>query len=103
MLDQKAALSTVAHYADAVKKNFSPMAIVLFGSYSKGEPRDDSDIDVAVIFDGFAGDWLETSASLWKLRRNISYDIEPHLLDATQDESGFVQHVMNTGQVVYQA
>jgi len=103
MLDQKAAIGAATRYADAVKRDFSPAAIVLFGSYSKGDAREDSDIDVAVIFDGFAGDWLETSASLWKLRRNISYDIEPHLLDAAQDKSGFVQHVFKTGQIVYQA
>jgi hypothetical protein len=37
------------------------------------------------------------------LRRGISYSIEPHLLDAMQDKSGFVKHVFKTGQVIYQA
>ncbi|MCL2222543.1 MAG: nucleotidyltransferase domain-containing protein [Oscillospiraceae bacterium] len=102
MADKKEVLNTVKQYADAVTKQLSPTAIVLFGSHVGGEPKDESDIDVAVIFDGFSGDWLKTSSDLWRLRRSISYKIEPHLLDAKADVSGFVKHVINTGQIVYQ-
>ena len=103
MLDKKTVVKTVKQYADIIRKEFSPAAIVLYGSYAKGTAGDDSDIDVAVIFDGFTGDWLKTSSQLWKLRRSVSYDIEPILLDSTQDKSGFVQNIYKTGQVVYQA
>ncbi len=103
MLDKKTVVNTVAKYADVVTEQLSPASIVLFGSYARGESNDDSDIDVAVIFNGFSGDWLKTSSVLWRLRRGISYDIEPHLLDSTDDKSGFVKHVFKTGQVIYQA
>ena len=103
MLDKGTVISTVEQYADAVKKELSPFAVVLFGSYAKDKAHEDSDIDVAVVFNGFTGDWLKTSSSLWRLRRGISFDIEPHLLDTKQDKSGFVQHVFKTGQVIYQA
>jgi predicted nucleotidyltransferase len=88
---------------EAVTKEFSPSAVVLFGSYINGVPNDDSDIDVGVIFDGFTGDWRQTSARLWRLRRGISFDIEPHLLDRENDKSGFVSHVIKTGELIYQA
>jgi predicted nucleotidyltransferase len=87
----------------SVSKELSPAAVVLFGSYAKGDAHEDSDIDVAVIFDGFEGDWLKASTSLWKLRRGISYDIEPILLDSRNDKSGFVTNVYKTGQVIYRA
>ncbi len=103
MLDKGTVINTVTQYADAVTKEFSPAAIVLFGSYAKGEAHDESDIDVAVIFNGFSGDWLKASSLLWRLRRGISYDIEPHLLDTTNDKSGLVQHVFKTGQIIYQS
>lgn len=103
MLDKGAVLNTVKQYADAVTNQLSPISIILFGSHVSGESRDESDIDVAVIFDDFSGDWLKTSSALWRLRRGISYNIEPHLLDTRADDSGFVQHVINTGEVVYQA
>ncbi|MDR1953237.1 MAG: nucleotidyltransferase domain-containing protein [Clostridiales Family XIII bacterium] len=103
MLDKTTVMTTAQAYADAVKKEFSPFAVILFGSYTKGEANNDSDIDIGVIFDGFSGDWRKTSSALWRLRRGISYDIEPHLLDTTQDKSGFVKHVFKTGQVIYHA
>ena len=103
MLDKGSVIDTVERYAQAVIKEFSPSSIVLYGSYVNGTPHADSDIDVAVIFDGFSGDWLKTSARLWGLTREVSFDIEPILLDSTEDRSGFVKHVYKTGQIIYQA
>ena len=100
MLDKKAAISAVNRYADVVKKEYSPFAVVFFGSYINGEPHEDSDIDIGVVFDGFNGDWLETSSRLWRLRREISLDIEPHLLDKQNDRSGFTAYVLKTGNIV---
>lgn len=97
MLDKATVIKIANVYADAVKKEFSPFAVILFGSYAKDEANKDSDIDIGVVFNGFTGDWLRTSSALWRLRRNISYDIEPHLLDTAHDESGFVQHIFKTG------
>ena len=102
MLDKEAVVSTVEQYVDAVKKEFSPAAVVLFGSYAKGTGNDDSDIDIGVVFNGFTGDFRKASSRLWNIAYDINWDIEPHLLDITKDKSGFVQHVFKTGQVVYQ-
>jgi predicted nucleotidyltransferase len=87
-------------YAYEVEKLLKPQAIVLFGSYAKGTANDNSDIDIAVILDGFSGDYLETSKQLYKLRRDISADIEPVLLDASNDISGFVAEVLRTGEIL---
>ena len=103
MLDKKAVVNTANRYADEVKKQYAPHAIVLFGSYNNGNPREDSDIDIAVVFNGFKGDWLEESANLWRISSNISFDIEPHLLDTTNDRSGFADYVMRTGNIIYKA
>jgi predicted nucleotidyltransferase len=103
MLDKKTVINTVERYADVVARELSPTAVVLYGSYAEGNAHEDSDIDVAVIFNGFEGDWLNASSSLWRLRREISYDIEPILLDSTQDKSGFVANIFKTGHVIYQA
>jgi len=102
-LDKETVINIVKQYANVVTKELSPSAIVLFGSYAKGNARDDSDIDVAVIFDGFTGDWHKTSSMLWRLRRNISFDIEPVLLDRVEDRSGFVKNIFKTGQIIYNA
>lgn len=103
MLDKGTVINTVMQYVNAVTKEFSPTAIVLYGSYARGNARDESDIDVAVIFDGFSGDWLAVSSRLWGLTRGVSSYIEPILLDSTKDKSGFVQHVFKTGQLIYES
>ena len=103
MLDQETVINTVNRYAEAVTKEFSPSAVILFGSYVNGNPHEDSDIDVGIVFNGFTGDWWRTAARLWRLRREVSFDIEPHLLDSANDKSGFVKHVFKTGQIIYQA
>ncbi|MDR1088830.1 MAG: nucleotidyltransferase domain-containing protein [Coriobacteriales bacterium] len=103
MLDKSSVVNTVARYADLVKREFSPTAVILFGSYTNGIPDEDSDIDVGVVFNGFTGDYLEATQRLWRLRREVSYDIEPHLLDTANDPSGLAGHVLATGQVVYHA
>ncbi|MCL2079063.1 MAG: nucleotidyltransferase domain-containing protein [Oscillospiraceae bacterium] len=103
MLDKKTVMKTVEQYAEAVTKELSPSAIFLFGSYINGHPHEDSDIDIGIVFDGFTGDWMQTETWLWRLRRGISFDIEPHLLDSADDKSGFAKHVIKTGQMIYQA
>ena len=103
MLDKRTVVSTVERYAERVANEYKPSAIVLYGSHAKGNAHEDSDIDVAVVFDGFTGDWLKTSTRLWRLREDISFDIEPILLDSTNDRSGFVADIFKTGQVIYQA
>jgi predicted nucleotidyltransferase len=103
MLDKSTVVNTATRYAEAVSKEFSPLAVILFGSYINGTPNEDSDIDVGVVFNDFAGDYLKATQRLWRLRREVSYDIEPHLLDTAHDPSGFAKHVLATGQVVYHA
>ena len=78
MLDKGAVINTVERYTEAVKKEFSPIAVILFGSYVNGNPNEDSDIGVGIVFNGFTGDWRKTSSRLLNLAYDISWDIEPH-------------------------
>jgi len=84
-------------------KKYKPHAIVLFGSYANGNPHEYSDIDIAIIFDGFNGDWLNVSKDFWKITESISKWIEPVLLDSKSDKSGFADHVLRTGECLYKA
>lgn len=103
MLDKATVVKLVKQYTQLITNEFSPSAIVLFGSYVNGNPHEDSDIDVGIIFNNFSGDWQQTVTQLWRLRRDISLDIEPHLFDEQNDKSGFVEHIKKTGEIVYQA
>jgi predicted nucleotidyltransferase len=100
-VDKKQAIAIAQQYAEEVKKEVSPEQIVMYGSYSADTAKDDSDIDVAVIFNGFEGDFLHISSLLWKLTRRVSSYIEPILVDMTEDRSGFAAEIMRTGEVLY--
>jgi predicted nucleotidyltransferase len=69
MLDKSTVVNTATRYAEAVSKEFSPSAVILFGSYINGTPNEDSDIDIGILFNGFSGDWREANSRLW----NIAY------------------------------
>ena len=101
-MDKAAALVFARKYADAVVKEMSPNKVILFGSYAKDTAIEASDIDIAVIFDGFTGDWFQTCVKLSGLTWNVNTAIEPVLLDSQEDETGFVEEVMRTGELVYQ-
>ncbi|GHV12408.1 hypothetical protein FACS1894219_05240 [Clostridia bacterium] len=103
MLDKSTVVSTAARYAEAVSKEFSPLAVILFGSYNNGTPNEYSDIDIGIFFNDFSGDWSKANSRLWKIAHDVSWDIEPHLLDTAHDPSGFAKYVLATGQVVYHA
>jgi predicted nucleotidyltransferase len=103
MLDKETVRELAQNFADKVKEVLTPEAIVIFGSYINGTPHEYSDIDIAVIVNDFKGDWLDTGAKLCGISREISFDIEPHLLDETCDRSGFVEHVLKTGEFIYKA
>ena len=102
-MDRAAALKNASAYATEVCKVLNPCTIIMYGSYANGTPDPESDIDIAVIFNGYKGNWLKDSAVLWELTRRVSTHIEPILLDRTQDPSGFVANVFNSGEVIYSA
>jgi len=105
MLDKDEARRIAHQYANVVCQQLNPKAVVMFGSYVNGTPHEYSDIDIAVIFDGYNGDWYNTSVLLQRLRRGIDDDapagIEPHLMDLTSDKSGFLEYVWKNGEVIY--
>ena len=103
MLDKTTVREIALKYAEEVKKVLNPEKIILFGSYVNGTPREYSDIDIAVVMNDYQGNWLDTAAMLCGLRRQVSRDIEPHLLDELCDRSGFLDFVKKTGEVIYEA
>ena len=102
-MDKRKARKLVEEYAKIVVKNMIVNKIILYGSYARGDYKKDSDIDVAVVVtrSSLSKDILEDMAKLFKLRREISTDIEPVLLIDEDDASGFLESISKYGEVVY--
>jgi predicted nucleotidyltransferase len=97
---------TLENYIQKVIPFISPQEIILYGSQARGTAHADSDIDIAVVVDRFDdsnGNFLEVWTELFALRGegDIDLQIEPILLVADNDRSGFLAHVRHTGQVLY--
>jgi predicted nucleotidyltransferase len=105
MLDKEKVREIAQKYSDEVRKIFNPTKIVLFGSYVNGTPHEWSDIDIAVLVNDVKDeDWYDSRIMLQRILRNLEFiAIEPHLMDENDDPCGFVQHVIKTGEVVYQS
>ena len=59
MLDKNVVREIANNYTSAVTQFYNPKQIILFGSYVNGTPHEDSDIDIAVVFDFVEGDFLD--------------------------------------------
>ncbi|MCL2048753.1 MAG: nucleotidyltransferase domain-containing protein [Defluviitaleaceae bacterium] len=103
MVDKTRAKEIAQNYSKEVIKVLSPDKIILFGSYANGVPHTESDIDIAVLVKDLHGkEWYNARILLQKIiRKKDFFDIEPHLLDETQDPSGFAEHVIKTGELIY--
>ncbi len=90
-------------FIDAIISEYNPEKVVLYGSYAKGTNHIESDIDVAVIVNEVEGDFLDKEARLYKIRRGFDINIEPILLESNNDRSGFLEHILSYGEVLYDA
>ena len=95
-------MNIVIRYTDILKKEMKVEKVILYGSYSKGSQRKDSDIDVAVVSSDFSGDMMEDQLKLMKYRRSIDLRIEPmpFLPQEFNESNPFVKEIIQTGTVI---
>lgn len=90
------AIEIAKEYKDLVAEHLPLKALYLYGSYSKGNYTEDSDIDIAVVVERMSDDYFEDAPLLWKLKRKISNLIEPVLL--TEDTNNpLYADILKTG------
>lgn len=89
-------------FIDAIIPEYDPEKIVLYGSHAKNTNHKESDIDIAVIVKKVEGSFLDKEARLFKIRREYDINIEPILLESNEDRSGFLEHILSYGHVLYE-
>src|SRR5450759_4774287 len=99
-MDKNEVIRIVSKYKLLVSKHFDIESMILFGSYAKGNQKDDSDIDVAIVVNSITQDFFSYAPLLWKLRREIDDRIEPILIEKNKDESGFLKEILKTGLII---
>ena len=84
-MDKEQAIALAKKYKEMVAEKLPLKALYLYGSYSKGDYNDDSEIDIAVVVEHLNDNYFEDTPLLWKLKRKISNLIEPVLLTEDMD------------------
>ena len=98
-MDREQALNIVRSYKKVISPLFADADVYLFGSYSKGTAREDSDLDVAVVVHHVDGNWLDKSSALWLATLNVDTAIEPVLIESCHP-SPLYEDVLKTGIAV---
>ena len=100
-MDKTDALTLVHKYAEVVRGVFDCQKIILFGSYATGNPREDSDIDIAVVFPNYDSRFVR-QVELMKLTRHIDTRIEPHPFQENEFvlSNPFVNEIMKYGMEI---
>ncbi|MDT8317880.1 MAG: nucleotidyltransferase domain-containing protein [bacterium] len=97
------AIDIVKRYIGELRKNGIPIQeAIIFGSYAKGKPREESDIDVALISSSFTGDRFEDRRRIVPFRRGIDSRIEPMPFRPEDYERGgnLVDEIKRTGRAI---
>jgi uncharacterized protein len=76
-MDKKSAIKISQAYGKAIRQNFSINKIFIFGSYVNGKAHEESDIDIAVVFNDFENK-MDIQMELLAIRRKFDSRIEPH-------------------------
>jgi uncharacterized protein len=96
-------INLIKQYITRLKENnISVEKVFLFGSYMKGTPREDSDIDIAVISNAFKGDRYQDRRRIVPLRRGIDSRLDPIPFTPKDYQNGgiLIDEIKRTGQEI---
>lgn len=99
----KPVVEIIKRYIKELKNNNIPIEqVIIFGSYVKGHPKEESDIDIALISSVFTGDRFEDRRRIVPLRRNIDNRIEPIPFrpEDFYGDGNLIDEIKKTGKVL---
>lgn len=76
-MDKRQALKIAKRYIKSVARRYPFEKVFLFGSYATGTNHEDSDIDLAIVFNT-VDDIIDMQADLLRMRTDNDLMIEPH-------------------------
>ena len=96
-------------------KNLKPRKVILFGSYARGNPTEDSDLDVLIVLDSdersknfseFIKRGRPVSAAVREIRKEIAMDLIVYTLAEFEylrkQKDFFVEEIIETGKILYE-
>ena len=94
---------SIKEYIKELEKNNIPIQeAIIFGSFVNGKPKEESDIDLALISSAFTGDRFNDRRRIIPLRRKIDSRIEPIPFRPEDFEHGgaLADEIKRTGKII---
>ena len=99
--------SEIQRFCEALAAAFRPKRIILFGSYARGMPGKDSDVDLLVAMPGNQGGPLIADRMIEQLQPRFALDLivksEKDIARRLKQDDFFLHQAMREGQVLYEA
>lgn len=96
----------IADIIRSIADKFSPIKIILFGSYAYGTPDNSSDVDLMVISDSRLSSWELGAEITASIKHTLPIDIivkKKHDLEKRLKSGDFfLKNIIQNGKVVYE-
>ena len=90
-----------------IVENFKPQKIILFGSYARGKPRPESDVDMLVIMDTPLKEVQQAIQICQQIEYRFGLDLivhtPKHLAERLKMGDWFLHDVIKEGKVLYES
>ncbi len=101
------AMNRIEEFGRLIGREFGAERVILFGSYSRGQVTDDSDVDLLVIIP-FEGRSVDKSVEIrMKLRPRFPVDLLVRTPEKVRQRieigDGFMREIVEEGKVLYEA
>lgn len=99
MYSQSDINNIVSKFISLVSDEFPLKTAYLFGSYAKGNAKEYSDVDLAIVSDNFEGSRFFDKKKLNKyiLKTSIDLEIHPFRTEDFTEDNPFVKEILHTG------
>lgn len=88
-----------------IVEKFKPQKIILFGSYARGNPRPESDVDLLVVMDTKLKDVRQAIEICQQIEYRFGLDLIVHtpkyLAERVKKGDWFLRDVLKEGKVLY--
>ncbi len=91
---------------EQIVEKFKPQKIILFGSYARGNPRPESDVDLLVVMDTKLKDVRQAIEICQQIEYRFGLDLIVHtpkyLAERVKQGDWFLRDVLKEGKVLYE-
>jgi len=98
--------SVIQSLVRQIVEKFNPQKIILFGSYARGNPRPESDVDLLVVMETEMREVEQSIAICQQIDYLFGLDLlvytPAHLTERLAMDDSFLQDVIEEGKVLYE-